>query len=321
MGDHVHKTGEIMLSYRFMQMDMSGNRDGSNTLTAEQIATTAPNPFFGLPMMPPTLRVVPLKMTTRMHMLGAMYAPNNSVTLMAMTRYLDKKMRHVTFQGGMGSTRLGEFTTQTRGLGDTSLTALITLGHSEHVSWHATLGVSIPTGSVKRSGEVLTPMGATPKLRLPYPMQLGSGTYDALLGLTAAGSLDRWGWGGQWQSRLRLADNSESYRLGHTHSLSAWASYLVVPRLSLSTRLVYSNRDNVKGQDPLIVAPVQTADPHRQALKRLDLGLGANLILPSVQGHTQRIGLEFTRVLRERLAGPQMKMDWGITLGYQFNVR
>lgn len=30
MGDHTHKTGEWMFSYRYMQMHMDGNRDGTD---------------------------------------------------------------------------------------------------------------------------------------------------------------------------------------------------------------------------------------------------------------------------------------------------
>ena len=49
MGDHLHKAGEWMLSYRFMRMDMAGNRDGTSDLSPEEIVTTVPNTFFGTP--------------------------------------------------------------------------------------------------------------------------------------------------------------------------------------------------------------------------------------------------------------------------------
>ena len=46
MGEHRHKTGGVMLSYRFMHMDMEGYRSGTNGLSPEQVAVT-PNAFFG----------------------------------------------------------------------------------------------------------------------------------------------------------------------------------------------------------------------------------------------------------------------------------
>ena len=86
MGDHMHKKGEVMFSYRFMRMNMAGSRIGTDPATPEEIVTTVPNRFFGNPMQPPTLRVVPLEMTMDMHMVGAMYAPTDWLTLMAMVR-------------------------------------------------------------------------------------------------------------------------------------------------------------------------------------------------------------------------------------------
>jgi len=72
MADHYHHAGEWMFSYRFMRMEMGGNRLGTDDIDPDTIVTTIPNRFFGQPMQPPTLRVVPTQMTTDMHMLGAM---------------------------------------------------------------------------------------------------------------------------------------------------------------------------------------------------------------------------------------------------------
>lgn len=69
MGEHRHKTGEVMLSYRFMHMDMQGNLIGDDNVSPATIATTVPNRFFGAPGQPPTLRIVPTDMRMQMHML------------------------------------------------------------------------------------------------------------------------------------------------------------------------------------------------------------------------------------------------------------
>lgn len=116
MGHRMHEAGGVMFSYRFMTMSMEGNQIGTSDVSPETIVTTVPNRFANPPMMPSTLRVVPTKMTMRMHMLGAMYAPSERITLMAMVPYLEKEMDHVTFQGAAGTTQLGTFTTETSGL-------------------------------------------------------------------------------------------------------------------------------------------------------------------------------------------------------------
>lgn len=72
MGDHTHNAGEWMFSYRFMNMSMKDNKKGRDSISPEQIVSTVSSPFAGQPMQPQTLRVVPLEMTTQMHMLGLM---------------------------------------------------------------------------------------------------------------------------------------------------------------------------------------------------------------------------------------------------------
>lgn len=304
-----------MLSYRFMQMRMQGNRDNRNNLSNTGIATQVPNRFFGKPMQPPTLRVVPTRMETQMHMLGAMYAPNDRLTLMAMAHYLEKTMDHVTYAGATGTTELGRFTTRTTGFGDTTLNALVSISRSGHQQWIANLGISAPTGKTDKSGRVLAPNGMQPKLRLPYPMQLGSGTWDPVIGLTHTDHSGPRGWGGQWRSAIRTAKNDEGYRLGDEHTLTGWMSHTWNPYLSHSIRLSYVHRGNIRGIDPEIVAPVQTANPDFQGSRRVNLGLGANVVLPG-SGH--RIALEANVPLYQHLDGPQMKMDWGLTLGAQW---
>ena len=93
MGDHMHDAGEWMVSYRYMNMEMEGNRNGTDRVSPEAIVSGSANPF----APPANLRVVPTEMTMEMHMLGAMYAPSDDVTLMAMLPYLENDMRHVTF--------------------------------------------------------------------------------------------------------------------------------------------------------------------------------------------------------------------------------
>lgn len=315
MGDHTHEKSEWMFSYRYMHMDMQGNRDGRSDLSADEIVTSVPNRFAGMPGMPPTLRVVPTSMTMQMHMFGVMYAPSDRITLMAMLNYIDKEMDHVTYMGGAGTNVLGEFTTRTSGLGDTRISALVSLYGSRQHSVHATVGVSLPTGEQDEEDRILTPMNMRPEVRLPYPMQLGSGTYDVIGGLTYTGGYAEWGWGAQWQSLWRTGDNDEGYTLGDEHQFSGWLSYLVDPALSVSARLAYFDRANLSGIDPAIRAPVQTADPDRQGARRLDLGLGVNFVLP---GDRHRLALEWSTPLRQTLSGPQLETDWQLTLGWQF---
>lgn len=313
MGDHRHAAGEFMLSYRYMAMRMAGNRDGDERIDADTIATTVPNRFAGMPGMPPTLRVVPLDMDMEMHMLGAMYAPSDALTLMAMLPWLRKEMAHRTYQGGMGDTVLGTFVTEVEGLGDIKLGGLYEVPLVQGNA-HFNLGLSLPTGSIEEEDQVLTPMNMRPTLRLPYPMQLGSGTYDLQPGFTWFDRKGQVGLGAQYQATIRLGRNDADYRLGHAQTLTAWTSWAFGPQVSSSLRLRYHEQGRIKGQDRRIMAPVQTADPDRQGGEWLDLGLGMNVAL----GGGHRLAAELLWPLHQDLNGPQMETDQTLIVGWQY---
>ena len=318
MGDHMHAKGEWMLSYRYMRMDMKNSRDGTSSISPDEIVTSVANPFFGQPMQPPTLRVVPTEMTMDMHMFGAMYAPTDWLTLMLMTSYIKKDMDHITYMGPAGTTVRGGFTTRSSGFGDTKVSGMFRLYQDDTHRFNLNAGISLPTGSISEEDDVLTPLGTTPKLNLPYPMQLGSGTFDFLPGITYSGKAGKIGWGAQYFGVIRLEDeNYKDYSLGDEHHVTAWGSYLWVPWISTSVRISGQSIDKIDGQNPDIVAPVQTADPNNQGGERVELFIGVNLIgqTGALAGH--RLAFEFGAPIHQDLNGPQLETDWVFTLGYQ----
>lgn len=318
MGDHTHAKGEFMVSYRFMTMQMGDSRVGTDNISADEIATTVPNRFANPPMMPPTLRVVPESMTMNMHMLGVMYAPTDWLTLMAMGMFVQKEMDHITYQGPMGNTVLGNFTTDPSGIGDTKISALFSVWSKSNHKLILNFGLSIPTGSITEEGEVLAPTNMRPTLRLPYPMQLGSGTYDLLPGITYTSFQNNIAWGGQLSGILRLGENDEQYTFGNQLLLTTWGSYRIADFISASLRGTYTNIGQIDGIDPVIMAPVQTANPDFQGGQRIDVSLGVNLIGQSGFIKNMRLAVEFDLPVYQDLNGPQMQMDYGLIAGWQY---
>ncbi len=320
MGDHMHKKGEWMLSYRYMHMDMDGNRIGNDGVSPDTIVTTVPNRFANPPMQPATLRVVPLWMTMDMHMLGAMYAPTDNLTLMVMANYIEKEMRHVTYDGGMLTTDvLGHFTTKSEGFSDTRLSALYRLyDDANHNHVHLNLGLSLPTGSVTERDTILTPMGATPNVRLPYAMQLGTGTFDLLPGITYTGRSGDLSWGTQFRSEIRLEDeNDEGYAWGDLYGVTGWMAYEWAPWISTSVRVDAWTQDGISGIDPTIALPVQTANPDFYGGEQVFAYFGANLVgqTGALRGH--RLAFEVGVPVYRNLNGPQLETDWNFTVGWQ----
>lgn len=319
MADHRHKKGEWMFSYRYMYMDMSGNRDGTDSISPDEIVTTVANPFANPPMMPPTLRVVPTDMPMQMHMLGGMYGLTDRITLMAMGMYLSNEMDHITYQGPMGTTRLGEFTTETMGIGDTTIGAIIGLddGSYEHREVNLGLALSLPTGSIEETDQILTPMNTTPSPRLPYPMQLGSGTFDLKPSLTARSRTGKWSYGAQASAVIRLDENDEGYSLGDVAEATGWLAYEPEPWISISSRLKARTVGQIEGDDPLIRAPVQTADPDNHGGETLEALFGVNLAGQTGWQKGHRIAAEIGLPLYRDLNGPQLETDLTLTLGWQ----
>ena len=293
MGDHMHHDGDIMLSYRYARMSMGGNRDGSKRLSAASVRAQFP--------------IAPVDMDMEMHMFGAMWAPHDRVTLMAMLPLIRLDMKHRTRSGL-------SFTTRSNGIGDGKLIALIGLWKNQIHRIHFNAGLSLPTGSIRAKDN--TPMG---RVRLPYPMQLGSGTFDFLPGVTYVGHQGLYDWGAQLNATLRSGINSKGYRWGNRFGATAWLSRDITSWLSASARVAYSRWRSIRGDDDAqnrLMAP--TADPHRRAGKRVDLLLGANIVLPMGWLRNHRLAIEVGRPIVQHLVGPQLETDWRFMLGWQY---
>ncbi len=323
MADHAHKKGEAMLSVRHMHMEMVGNQIGTDSVSPDAIVTTIPNRFFGMPGQPPTLRIVPTAMRTDMTMIGAMYAPTDWVTLVAMGSYIQKEMDHTTYMGGMGANVAGQFQTSPEGFGDITVGGIFPLlGHAPKMANSARelnirAAVSLPTGSTSETAEILTPMGGTPTARAPYMMQMGSGTWDLKPAVTYKGWAGKVGYGAQYAGSIRLGTNNQGYSFGDVHEATAWLSYRAAQWISLSGRARAKTTDRIKGMDSMIMGPVQTANPDFQGGERVDLIAGINTVVThgALAGH--RFGLEVGAPIYQDLNGPQMAGDWMLTVGWQ----
>ncbi len=306
MGDHLHGEGEFMLSYRYMRMHMDGNREGTDSVSAGSILR--PNGKYP---------VVPTEMNMQMHMVGAMYAPKDWVTLMAMFPFVVIDMDHRTATGQ-------KFTTRSSGIGDIKTTALIRLlqrpGHTAHLN----AGVSWPTGSIDRKDNTPASMGQN--TQLPYPMQLGSGTVDLLPGVTYSGQGDWSSWGSQAMGTIRLGRNSENYRFGHEYMLTSWAAAVPHPWFSIGGRIQWRQWFDVEGQDDRLGSPmgipakdfVPTADPDLRGGMQLDIGPSVNFITKKGALKGLRFAFEMLLPVYRDLDGPQLETDWTLTAGIQY---
>lgn len=302
MGDHLHERGEWMLSYRFMFMDMDGNRDETQRVSDNDVLFPPPDPD--------TFPVVPTKMDMEMHMVGVMYGATDDITLTAMMPFARLDMDHRTRMGA-------RFRTRSQGIGDLRLGGLVRLFSSEGgeiaQQLHLNAGISVPTGNFHNRDR--TPLGV---VRLPYPMQIGSGTVDLLPGLTYNARMGYWSAGAQASGIIRLGRNHRDYRKGHGLQVQAWGARRVTNWLSSSIRVGFVRFGNYGGSDGALNPNlVPTADPSRRGFRRIDLGLGLNFIVPKGALQGNRFAVEWVRPVWQDMQGPQLESDWVLSAGWQ----
>ena len=319
---HSHGKGDWMLEYRFMRMSMGDLLNGTNKVDTRDIS--------GVRMgMPPTpdpdkqYRMAPTEMTMDMHMLMVMYGLTERISFMAMANYLDNEMDMVMHMNDMSGMPVMDMfgTMETDGVGD----ALVGVMAEMNQRWTGSFGVSLPFGDIDQRVDMLM-SGINPmtgmsvsvnnaNVKAGYPMQLGSGTFDLIPGITYSDSTDKLGWGFQASYLLRLGDNDNDYTLGDVAEVFGWTKYVISPSFLISGKLGYRDWARIDGQDPEMnpsMAP--TTDPNATGGKRLDVSLGLNGFF----GNGHSLGVEVAVPAYQDLNGPQMETEWIVSLVYQY---
>lgn len=299
MADHRHEAGEVMLAYRYMAMQMEGSRDGTRRISNSAIVDPAQYDFM----------VTPTRMPMQMHMFGVMFAPSHRITLLAMVPYVVAEMDHITRSGG-------SFVTRASGVGDVSVGALFGLANVRRQAVHATLGVRMPTGSIEQR-DVLPTSGGN-AVQLPYPMQLGSGTWDLEPGLTYLGQAGDRSWGGQLGGTVRLGENERGWARGSRFTATVWGAQRLTLNWSVSLRAAGVWVGDIEGMDPapsVDPAVVPTARTDLRSGGRIDLAPGVNFYLPRAKA--LRFAAELLVPVYQDLDGPQLETDWTLIFGVQ----
>lgn len=292
MGDHMHKEGQLMFSYRAMYMNMDGYREGTNKLTNSDVFAKG-------------FRMSATQMEMEMHMLGVMYAPSDHFTLMAMTGYVFKDM-DMTMMNGM--TR----STSTEGWGDTSITALVKLYDSGTSRILLNFGIGLPTAKVDEKNGMMYQN---------YGMQLGRGTWDSILGITYAGTLGKYAYGVQAKAIMTLEDaNSSGFAWGDKFSATTWLTRSLSPSLSASARLSYTYQDAIDGgytsDAPMpMMSPMAGTANYGGHVLEAGLGLSYKFADGMLKGHS--LSLEALTPIYQKNNGIGMNRDFSVTFGWR----
>jgi hypothetical protein len=312
MSDHVHGKGEWGFSYSYTNTMFNGSQSGTQKLNDADV--------YGDYMMSPE------KMSMQMHMFMLMYGLTDRLSLMAMFGYtintMSMNMISPTVMDmpgmNMGVMPGGQMNTSAMGFSDTRLSALYKLYDRNRQRIVVGLGVGIPTGSISASG--VTMLGGDE--RLPYSMQIGTGTWNLLPSIAYTGQSQDLSWGAMGDANLKPGMNGAGYAFGNEYHATAWASYRMCSWLSASLRAEEVVVDKISGYDPDI-AILMNNDPCSNALnsggQKTSLYFGLNLYKPKMPCRNNRLMFEYGVPLYQYVNGIQMPNTGTLLAGWQYN--
>ncbi len=289
--DHTHKKGEFMMSLRHTRMKKDQTMRGSDDISNSDYTQM--------------MKLKEMNMT--MTMLGAMYGITDRITMAAMLSYVTKEMEMTNNMSGM------TMKNSARNIADSTITAIYDLApKTQNTILNAKLSLSLPTGETDRTNVSGT--------RLPYGIQLGSGTFDPSLGLTYKKYLSEFEIGTQLNYKFSLGENDEGYSRGDSYSLNLWGAYAFSSKVSSSIRLNYSWMDSIDGTDKNLTISSNmntSANPDNYGGKQLDVFIGTNLMFNGEKSTDNRIAFEYGLPLYQDLNGIGLGMDHKFVIGWQ----
>lgn len=304
-GERTYPEGTLAFYYRFSGSAFEGPRVGEIRVAPSQVLSE-----FG---------ASPQRREVLSHLAGAAWGLTDRVTLEATLPFLvSKHLDHVVAVGTEETELvLVQDASDGWGIGDLELRSHLLVYDDGPYRAHATMGVSVPTGSIDQ--DYIQPGTSAVETVAPYSLQTGSGTFDLLPGFTVIAMNDRASTGIQGNAVLRLYDNDRDYHLGHVFGGSVWGAFRLTDLVSVSVRTDVATWLDVQGADPALDQSFNPASrPDLQGGTRVELPLGMNVLFQEGLLENHRVGLEVSFPIYEDLHGPQLEHGWTASLGWDW---
>jgi hypothetical protein len=164
----------------------------------------------------------------------------------------------------------------------------------------------VPTGDIYR--ESTAPTGGMMFQPLPYPMRLGSGTFNARPGMTYKYFGEWWSSGMQFQTDLPIGRNYRGYSVGDEFRFNSWTSVLLTDHWAVSLRGEHLWRTAFDGEDP--AATDLLISTNVEAFRGgywYNLGIGTQWMK---DGHY--LNFEIVPTITQDLDGIQLETDFAV---------
>jgi hypothetical protein len=290
-GGYTLDAGEIVVSYRFERQGLNGLQTGRQRQSAQDVLDLG-------------YQSAPEKIDADRHVFGVLWAPFDELTFQLELPFVRIDADRLDAADGES------FRTKTNGFGDVLLWVLYRVYQDDIASLHLNLGLSFPSGSITETQDTpLTPPGVFE--RLPYALQLGSGTVDLRPGFTYRGRYGRGQWGFQALANLRAGSNHLEYTLGNVFEMTSYGGWAWNDWLQQSFSLRWQQRFDGTGSDAAL-------DPAESPLDDANLLSGRRLdalfdlaVTPTGGAfrHTRWV-IEAGLPAFQDLDGPQPRTKW-----------
>jgi hypothetical protein len=303
-----HTRGDVMLSYRFHRNSEDGLMVGDERVDAAEVAALT------------SFAVIPLSADSDTHVFEVMWVPFEEITFVLGLPYVVKQMEQLQLSSGI------VYRTSAQGFGDLDVSLLYRVFEDDWSRVHLNLGMSFPTGTINATDT--SPANGDLLERLPYDMQLGSGTFDIRPGFTYNGFWSGNAWGTQIIGLLHAGTNSAGYTLGNAYQITAWLGRRWLPWLNTAFRLDWQQWSDPTGEDNLVAllfaggtseavnSPAYVAD--LQGGRRLDALFSLDVYITGGALEGTRLAIEAGLPAYQSLDGPQLRTKWLLTAGLQY---
>jgi hypothetical protein len=293
-GATLEEAGSVTLSYRLMRNVHYGYRVGVDSVALDDVVAD--------------YDVVPTDLAIMEHVFGIQVGATDMLTISALIPISDREMEHEEI--------LPAFTTQTSGIGDISVAALLGVVDGDRQRFHFSLGAYLPTGGIDEVG----PVAGGDDAQLPYAMQPGTGVVALRPGFTYQGQNDIISWGIQFNGTFSLGENDRDYHWGTRGTLDTWIAGSWAPWISSSFRLTYDRWGLMEGADGAL-DPAQSPanDAALQSKTEINGWMGVNLYAPSGPLSGARLAIEGGIPMYMLLDGPQLRSRWMLNVGAQWS--
>lgn len=289
-----HDMNMWMFNLMPMYMTMDGLQSDTSSATA-----------------PSSDMMVPTKMDMSMLMFMAMYM-TRSWDVMVMGSYNIKTMDMTMNMMGKSIAS----TMRSEGLGDTQLLVAYKFLHTKRQSLKLEGGISLPTGRINYQG--VMPMMST--TLYGYNMQMGSGTFDPIIGIIYNYHWHKWALQSELRTLQRLYKNYRDYQLGDVYQLTLGADYNAWSYLSLGSKVQGILTTKTSG-----VAANTNANwgisynPQNTGSKVINMIAEAK-IKGAGSLANQSLLLQVAYPIYQNLNGTQMKQGWqaGVSFNFMF---